>query len=147
MVVTAILQRANSLWTDRILSMLLPRAEAERQTTARYVREEKSCFEEDRETSVMGKELYKSLQTLETWGNTNGFVITTLWARLKTKSKIVLAHPDKALAYVHGVSIKFIDGVITSSPDKQLEIFEGWMSLVFPTVLICYLLTDNRCLH
>ena len=89
------------------------------------MREEKSCVKEDRETSVMGKELYKSLQTLEAWWNTNGFVITTLRARLKTKSNIVLVHPDKALAYVHGVSIKFIDGVITSSPDKQLEFFEG----------------------
>ena len=89
------------------------------------MREEKSCVKEDRETSVMGKELYKSLQTLEAWWNTNGFVITTLRARLKTKSNIVLVHPDKALAYVHGVSIKFIDEVITSSPGEQLKIFEG----------------------
>ena len=89
------------------------------------MREEKSCVKEDRETSVMGKELYKSLQTLEAWWNTNGFVITTLRARLKTKSNIVLVHPDKALAYVHGVSIKFIDEVIASSPGEQPEIFEG----------------------
>jgi hypothetical protein len=89
------------------------------------VREEKSCVKEDRETSVMGKELYKSLQTLEAWWNTNGFVVTTLRARLKTKSNIVLVDPDKALAYVHGVSIKFIDEVITSLPGEQLEIFEG----------------------
>jgi hypothetical protein len=43
----------------------------------------------------------------------------------KTKSNIVLVHPDKALAYVYGVSIKIIDRVIVSSPDKQPEIFEG----------------------
>ena len=73
----------------------------------------------------MGKELYKSLQTLEAWWNINGFVITTLRARLKTKSNIVLVYPDKALAYVHGVSIKIIDEVIASSPDNQPEIFEG----------------------
>ena len=89
------------------------------------MREEKSCVKEDRETSVMGKELYKSLQTLEAWWNTNGFVITTLRARLKSKSNIVLVDPDKALAYVHGVSIKIIDGVTTSLPCEQLEIFEG----------------------
>ena len=89
------------------------------------MREEKSCVKEDRETSVMGKELYKSLQTLEAWWNTNGFVVTTLRARLKTKSNIVLVDPDKALAYVHGVSIKIIDGAITSSPGEQPEIFEG----------------------
>ena len=82
-------------------------------------------MKEDRETSVMGKELHKSLQTLEAWWNINGFVITTLRARLKTKSNIVLVHPDKALAYVHGVSIKIIDEVIASSLEKQLEIFEG----------------------
>ena len=87
---------------------------------------EKSCVNEDRETSVIGKELYKSLQTLEAWWNTNGFVIITLRARLKTKSNIVLVYPDKALAYyVHGASIKIIDGVIASSWGKQLESFEG----------------------
>ena len=89
------------------------------------MREEKSCVKEDRETSVMGKELYKSLQTLEAWWNTNGFVITTLRARLKTKSNIVLVHPDKVLAYVHGVSIKFIDEVIAPLPGEPLEIFKG----------------------
>ena len=89
------------------------------------MREEKSCVKEDRETSVIDKELHKSLQTLEAWWNINGFVITTLRARLKTKSSIVLVHPDKALAYVHGVSIKIIDKVIASSPDNQPEIFEG----------------------
>ena len=77
--------------------MLLPRAGAERQTTARYVHAEKSCIKEDREISVMGKELYKSLQTLQAWSNTNGFVVTTLRARLNTKSNIVLVNPDKAL--------------------------------------------------
>ena len=60
-----ILQRANNLRTDRMLATLLPRVNAERQTTARYVHKEKSCVNEDRETSVIGKELYKSLQTLE----------------------------------------------------------------------------------
>ena len=103
----------------------LPRVNAERQTTARYVHKEKSCVNEDRETSVIGKELYKSLQTLEAWWNTNGFVIITLRARLEDKGNIVLVYPDKALAYVHGVIINIIDGVIASSPGKQLESFEG----------------------
>jgi hypothetical protein len=88
------------------------------------VREEKSCINKDREASVMGRELYKLLQTLEAWSNTNGFVITTLPARLKTKSNIVLVCPDRALAYVHVMSIKIIDEVIASLPDIQLEIFE-----------------------
>ena len=43
-------------------SQSLPRVNAERQTTARYMREEKGCVNEDREISVIGKELYKSLQ-------------------------------------------------------------------------------------
>ena len=73
------------------------------------MRGEKSCVNEDRETSVMGKELHKSLQTLEAWWNTNGFVITTLRARLKTKSSIALVYPDKALTYVHGVISKHED--------------------------------------
>ena len=79
------------------------------------MREEKSCVNEDRETSVMGKELHKSLQTLEAWWNTNGFVITTLRARLKTKNNIALTYPDKVLAYVHGMISNIIDGVIASS--------------------------------
>ena len=89
------------------------------------MREEKSCVNEDRETSVIGKELYKSLQTLEAWWNTNGFVIITLRARLEDKGNIVLVYPDKALAYVHGVISNIIDGVIASSPGKQLESLEG----------------------
>ena len=45
---------------------------------------------------------------------------------MKTKSNIELACPDKALAYyVHGVISNIIDGVIASSPGKQLESFEG----------------------
>ena len=108
-----------------MLATLQSRVNAEWQITARYMREEKSCVNEDRETSVMGKELHKSLQTLEAWRNTNGFVIITLRARLKTKSSIVLVYPDKALAYVHGVISNIIDGVIASSPGKQLESFEG----------------------
>ena len=99
-----------------MLATLQSRVNAEWRVTARYMREEKSCVNEDRETSVIGKELHKSLQTLEAWWNTNGFVIITLRARPKTKSNIVLAYPDTALAYyVHGVSIKIIDGVIASS--------------------------------
>ena len=86
---------------------------------------EKSCVNEDRETSVIGKELYKSLQTLEAWWNTNDLVVITLRARLKTKSSIVLVYPDKALVYVHVVTSNIIDGVIASSPGKQLESFEG----------------------
>ena len=62
-----ILQRANNLRTDRMLATLQSRVNAEWQITARYMREEKSCVNEDRETSVIGKELYKSLQTLEVW--------------------------------------------------------------------------------
>ena len=108
-----------------MLATLQSRVNAEWQVTARYMREEKSCVNEDRETSVMGKELHKSLQTLEAWWNTNGFVIITLRARLKTKSNIVLVYPDKALVHVHGASIKIIDGVIASSWGKQLESFEG----------------------
>ena len=108
-----------------MLATLLPRVNAERQTTARYVHKEKSCVNENRETSVMGKELHKSLQTLEAWWNTNVFVIITLRARLKTKSNIVLVYPDKALAYVHGVVSNIVDGVIASSWGKQLESFEG----------------------
>jgi hypothetical protein len=42
--------------------MLLSRVNAEWQVTARYMREEKGCVNEDREISVIGKELYKSLQ-------------------------------------------------------------------------------------
>ena len=109
-----ILQRANNLRTDRMLRYSHYRAE--RQTTARWqVHKEKSCVNEDRETSVIGKELYKSLQTLEAWWNTNDFVVITLRARLKTKSSIVLVYPDKALAYVHGVVSNIVDGVIASS--------------------------------
>ena len=62
-----ILQRANNLRTDRMLATLQSRVNAEWRVTARYMREEKSCVNEDRETSVMGKELHKSLQTLEAW--------------------------------------------------------------------------------
>ena len=78
--------------------MLQSRVNAEWQVIARYMRAEKSCAKEDRKTSTMGKELYKSLQTLEAWWNTIGFVSTTLRARLKAKSNIVLVCPDKVMA-------------------------------------------------
>ena len=46
-------------------------------------------------------------------------------SKARDKGNIVLVYPDKALAYVHGVIINIIDGVIASSPGKQLESFEG----------------------
>ena len=45
-----------------MLATLQSRVNAEWQVTARYMREEKGCVNEDREISVIGKELYKSLQ-------------------------------------------------------------------------------------
>ena len=45
-----------------MLATLQSRVNAEWRVTARYMREMKSCVNEDRETSVIGKELYKSLQ-------------------------------------------------------------------------------------
>ena len=103
-----------------MLATLQSRVNAEWRVTARYTREEKSCVNEDRETSVIGKELYKSL---EAWWNTNGFVITTLRARLKIKSNIVLVYLDKALAYVYGVISKIIDGVTASFSEQRAIIF------------------------
>ena len=75
-----------------MLATLQSRDNAEWRVTARYVHMEKSCVNEDRETSVIGKELYKSLQTLEAWWNTNGFVIIILRARLEDKGNIVLVY-------------------------------------------------------
>ena len=49
------LQRANNLRTDRMLAMLQSRVNAEWRVTARYMLEEKSCVNGDRETSVIGK--------------------------------------------------------------------------------------------
>ena len=48
-----ILQRANNLRTDRMLATLQSRVNAEWRVTAKYMREEKSCVNEDRETSVV----------------------------------------------------------------------------------------------
>ena len=45
--------------------------------------------------------------------------------KAEDKGNVVLVYPDNALTYVHGASMKISDGVIASSPDKQLEIFEG----------------------
>ena len=46
-------------YEHRMLPTLQSRVKAEWRVTARYMREEKSCANEDRETSVIGKELYK----------------------------------------------------------------------------------------